>query len=292
MSYKTEFAENGYALVENVFNDEEIAEMKEAMKKIVEDFDFDNLPKSVFATSDESKHAKDEYFVESGAEVRGFFEEGALNKEGEVIVDKQFALNKVGHALHWLNPVFKKYSFHQKLKEIMRTLDFEVPQIVQSMYIFKQPRIGGLVNEHIDATFLRANPIGNLVGLWIALDDATEENGCLHFVPGSHKTTKADYSFVRTYNKEGPLVEFRGPKPDYTGLPFVPVPVKKGSLVLIHGLCVHKSDSNTSDKTRHAYTMHILESKGAQWLKENWLVVFHPGIMSRANLRLQQTPTY
>ncbi|KAF8373669.1 hypothetical protein PRIPAC_80098, partial [Pristionchus pacificus] len=277
MSYKEEFAENGYALVENVFNDEEIAEMKEAIKQIVEDFDFDNLPKSIFATSDEKKHAKDEYFVESGAEVRGFFEEGALNENGEVIVQKQFALNKVGHALHWLNPVFKKYSFHAKLKEIMKNLDFEVPQIVQSMYIFKQPRIGGLVNEHIDATFLRANPIGNLVGLWIALDDATEENGCLHFVPGSHKTTTADYSFVRTYKKEGPMVEFRGPKPDYTGLPFVPVPVKKGSLVLIHGLCVHKSESNTSDKTRHAYTMHILESKGAQWLKENWL---------------QQTPTY
>ncbi|GMS95187.1 hypothetical protein PENTCL1PPCAC_17362 [Pristionchus entomophagus] len=271
MSYKSEFAEKGYALIDNVFNDEEIAEMKEAMKKIVDDFDFDNLPKSIFATYDENKHAKDEYFVESGAEVRGFFEEGALNKEGEVIVEKQFALNKVGHALHWLNPVFKKYSFHAKLKEIMRTLDFEVPQIVQSMYIFKQPRIGGLVNEHIDATFLRANPIGKLVGLWIALDDATEENGCLHFVPGSHKTTTADYSFVRTYTKDGPIVQFRGPKPDYTGLPFLTVPVKKGSLVLIHGLCVHKSDSNTSDKTRHAYTMHILESKGAEWLKENWL---------------------
>ncbi|GMT23817.1 hypothetical protein PFISCL1PPCAC_15114, partial [Pristionchus fissidentatus] len=277
MSFTSDFAKNGFAVVDNVFNDEEIAEMKEAIKKIVDDFDFDNLPKSIFATSDEKKHAKDEYFVESGAEVRGFFEEGALNKDGQVIVDKQLALNKVGHALHWLNPVFKKYSFHSKLKEIMRNLDFEVPQIVQSMYIFKQPRIGGLVNEHIDATFLRANPIGNLVGLWIALDDATEENGCLHFVPGSHKTTSADYSFVRTYKKEGPMVEFRGPKPDYTNLPFVPVPVKKGSLVLIHGLCVHKSESNTSDKTRHAYTLHILESKGAEWLKENWL---------------QQTPNY
>lgn len=79
--------------------------MKEAIKQIVEDFDFDNLPKSIFATSDEKKvaineyflldcflssyisflqHAKDEYFVESGAEVRGFFEEGALNENGEV----------------------------------------------------------------------------------------------------------------------------------------------------------------------------------------------------------------
>lgn len=70
MSYKEEFTENGYALVENIFNDEEvrnffnfdfvryffqIAEMKEAIKQIVEDFDFDNLPKSIFATSDEKK---------------------------------------------------------------------------------------------------------------------------------------------------------------------------------------------------------------------------------------------
>lgn len=61
------------------------------------------------------------------------------------------------------------------------------PQIVQSMYIFKQPSIGGAVTDHVDATFLQIEPIEKVVGIWIAVDDAEIENGCLWFIPGSHK---------------------------------------------------------------------------------------------------------
>lgn len=51
-----------------------------------------------------------------------------------------------------------------------------------SMYICKQPKIGGVVDVHRDATFLRCAP-DTLYGLWIAIEDATLENGwwaCLY----------------------------------------------------------------------------------------------------------------
>jgi len=93
-----------------------------------------------------------------------------------------------------------------------------------------------------------------LLGIWIAIDSALEQNGCLWFIPGSHKDEECrqqsnGYHFVRTKNalqgnNHGALVEFAGTRPVY-GVgerKFIPVEVKKGSLVLINGNVVHKSD--------------------------------------------------
>ena len=52
------------------------------------------------------------------------------------------------------------------------------------MYIFKQPRIGDKVIPHQDGSYLYTEPL-KVVGIWIALEDCTLENGCLQFIPGS-----------------------------------------------------------------------------------------------------------
>ena len=57
------------------------------------------------------------------------------------------------------------------------------------MYIFKQPFIGDKVVPHQDGSYLHTNPL-KVIGVWIALEDCTVENGCLSFVPGSHKGNK------------------------------------------------------------------------------------------------------
>ncbi len=54
---------------------------------------------------------------------------------------------------------------------------------LQSMYIFKQPSIGGVVVPHQDSTFIHTTPL-SCVGLWWALEDATRDNGCLWAMPG------------------------------------------------------------------------------------------------------------
>lgn len=51
----------------------------------------------------------------------------------------------------------------------------------------------------------------------------------------------------------------------------MPVPVKKGSLVLIHGQVVHKSENNMSDNPRPAYTFHVVDEHGTTWAEDNWL---------------------
>jgi phytanoyl-CoA hydroxylase len=147
------------------------------------------------------------------------------------------------------------------------------------MVICKQPEIGGAVPPHQDSTFLYTDP-PSAVGFWYALEDATVENGCLSFLPGSHKSAEIKKRFVRKNGGAG--TEFI----DNDGMKF-PVgkeyeteetdgeyklgEVKAGTLVLIHGNLLHKSEKNISQKGRIIYTFHVIEGQSAVYDQRNWL---------------------
>lgn len=90
---------------------------------------------------------KNKYFLDSADKISYFFEEKAVGENGELLVDPDVSLNKIGHALHALNPNFKKITFDERVKEICFQLGFQEPAVVQSMYIFKNPGIGSEGNE-------------------------------------------------------------------------------------------------------------------------------------------------
>lgn len=73
------------------------------------------------------------------------------------------------------------------MTSLAKSLKFESPAILQSMVIFKQPKIGGAVPPHQDSSFLYTQPL-SATGLWLALEDCTPENGYLSFISGSHKS--------------------------------------------------------------------------------------------------------
>ncbi len=71
----------------------------------------------------------------------GFFlEEKALNADGQLNVPVDVAINKIGHAMHDLDPVFREWSRSAKVAELMSDLGYQQPIPVQSMYIFKVRR--------------------------------------------------------------------------------------------------------------------------------------------------------
>jgi phytanoyl-CoA hydroxylase len=145
-------------------------------------------------------------------------------------------------------------------------LAIKEPALVQSMYIFKQPRIGGEVTCHQDSTFLYTDP-PSVVGLWFALEDATIDNGCLWALPGGHLNGLKS-RFVRDPAGGTKFVRLNEePWPD-EGL--VPLEVPAGTLILLDGMLPHLSRINRSDRSRHAYTLHFIDG-ACEYPAENWL---------------------
>jgi len=261
------FRRDGILVIEDFLSQADVVSLRNACSKLVQDMD-PNEHKGQFSTTDHQQ-GKDPYFLESGDKIRFFFEPDVFDEQGNLTKEKSSVLNKMGHSLHTLDQDFKRVSFSEDVQAVVRSLGMVDPAIIQGMYIFKQPGVGGAVTPHQDATFLYNSPI-KLYGLWFPIDDATEENGCLWYVPGSHNQP-VNRRYVRS-NKNGNVVmTFRGEYDNYPDSAWVAAPVKKGALVLIHGQVYHKSEKNCSAKPRHAYTFHVIEMSGSKYSEENWL---------------------
>lgn len=80
------------------------------------------------------------------------------------------------------------------------------------------------------------------------------------------------FSFVRMKDENGKIkCDYDKPGYNFPREQFTPCPVKAGSLVLIHGLVIHMSDANLSDKRRCAFTFHVMETEKCKYVEENWL---------------------
>ena len=193
-----------------------------------------------------------------------FFESKAFDKNGKITKPINLIINKIGHALHDLDPVFNNFSHRDDLDKISKSIGFIDPKLLQSMYIFKQPKIGGEVSCHQDSTFLYTEP-ESAVGFWVALEDATLDNGCLLVAKGSHKGPLRKL-FTKKNNKMEMVTLDETPFENTD----TALEVKQGTLVLLHGRLAHYSSENKSNKSRHAYTLHVIEGK-SKYPKGNWL---------------------
>lgn len=237
--------------------------LRARMDVLVADFN-PSATSTVFSTIEVS-HGDEEWFLTSGDQVRFFFEDGALDQDGNLVVPLDRAINKVGHALHDLDPVFDEFSRQRFFAELAGDLGYVDPRLLQSMYIFKPPGIGGEVSWHCDHTFLWTEPL-SVTGFWVALEDADEANGCLWYLPGSH-TVSPKSRFRR--QGTGTVTDIVDPTPyDATGAR--PLPAPKGTVVLLHGAVAHWSAPNRSNRSRHAYTLHLIEGT-AKYPNDNWL---------------------
>ena len=295
---------------------DECQAMKRKMKQLVDEEWDPSIDLDSFGTDDKANTARGDYFLESADKIHFFAEPTALERtaEGKQVLKLEYegdhrieALNKVGHALHLpKDSPFGKYFRSSKLAELVKgDLGWKDPVVPQSMYIFKQANNGGPVNSHQDSTFLFTTPRQTCLGLWLALDDATIENGCLWVRPASHKEgVRRQYcrnplhfgkssivsrsnecagdataaKFIMCENNEEKPVDWEGslPKNGWHGLfeaGFVPVECKAGDLLAFTGTLDHLSLPNHSNKPRHTFQLHLVDGPeaGITWSESNWL---------------------
>ena len=259
---KAQYQKDGFIIIPNFKTAEEIAALRARAAQVVNDFD-PGAAQGIFTTRDQKA---DEYFLASDNTVRCFFEEEAFGADGQLKQPKELSINKIGHAMHDLDPGFRAFTSDARLEQVARDLGLEQPQVWQSMYIFKQPGIGGEVRWHQDATYFETTPI-SVTTFWFALEDATLENGCMWAEPGGHRTPLRE-RFVR--NGDAVRMEKLDDMPWPTDATAVPLECKAGSLVCFHGLLPHYSAPNRSPVSRHAYTLHVTDGRTA-YSPHNWI---------------------
>jgi ectoine hydroxylase-related dioxygenase (phytanoyl-CoA dioxygenase family) len=263
---KQRFEQQGYLVLDELFNQQQINTLKAAAGKIVDDFDPQST-RSVFSTETESNTNRDDYFLDSDDKIRCFFEEDAFSGDGKLRQTKALSINKIGHALHVLSPEFAAFSQAKIIAQIAEDLGVVSPEIRQSMYIFKQPKIGGVIRWHQDATYFFTAP-QSVVTFWFAIEDANIENGCLQVdKQGADFVLKEQFKRYADDTTELMTLEnVDWPTQDRA----LPLEVKAGSLVVFNGALPHFSEANTSHKSRHAFTLHLTSAQ-AKYDEHNWL---------------------
>ena len=259
---------DGFLVIEGFAGPDACAGLRERAIEIVEAFE-PGERRSIFTTN-EQERVSDAEFLESANTTWCFFEEEAFAPNGALRQDKILSINKIGHAMHDLDDVFRSFTDTDDLAGVAADIGLADAMALQSMYIFKQPHIGGEVGCHQDATFLYTEPV-TVTGFWFAIEDARLDNGCLWAQPGGHRTNLRKV-FKRRGADNDAGTEFEildaTPLPDPADL--VPLEVPAGTLVVLNGLLPHWSDVNRSPVSRHAYSLHCI-SAAADYPAWNWL---------------------
>jgi phytanoyl-CoA hydroxylase len=159
----------------------------------------------------------------------------------------------------------KALSEHPPLLEVLRRLMEDEPELFQDMALLKPPRIGGEKPWHQDHAYFNL-PLGTtVIGVWIALDDATPENGCMRILPGSHR--------------RGPVVHFK--RRDWqicdshvSGEGITAVPLRRGDCLLFHCLLHHGTPANRTPLRRRALQFHYKPASAPSTSSEERLAIF------------------
>ena len=264
-SLRSRFEQDGFVVVPGFKTRDEIAALRARAEEIVEAFD-PGASRAIFTTRDEANTKSDEYFLTSATAVRCFFEEEAFDASGSLRGAKSLSINKIGHAMHDLDPVFERFSHDPRLHDLALELGIAEPRVYQSMYIFKQPHIGGEVRWHQDATYFLTDPV-TVTTFWFALERAERSNGCLWVQRGGHRTPLRERFVV---DEHGARLERINELPCPSGDVAEPLEVAAGTLVVFHGLLPHYSAPNRSERSRHAFTLHAVDGR-ARYAPTNWI---------------------
>lgn len=145
-------------------------------------------------------------------------------------------------------PVFHAHALHAGLLDLIEGLIGTPFSVFETQALLKPPSIGSPKPPHQDNAYFQVQPADAVITCWCALDDATVENGCMMYIPGSHKFGLIEHKWIEGTPHQVPVgVDLS--KPAY-------VPLKAGGVVFHHSLTLHMSGPNRSKGWRRAFISH------------------------------------
>jgi len=166
---------------------------------------------------------------------------------------------------------YRKLLYHEPLLDIAESLIGANIQLFHDQALYKPAYHGGEVYWHQDNAYWQCDP-PNLVSIWIALDDADEENGCMNVIPGSYIEGLAAHG--RAKSEKGDLPALLQVDADVDRA--VAVPVKAGSAMVHHCMTLHQTNPNCSPRDRRAMVIHYMQSgtrnRNGDVMKDNLLL--------------------
>ncbi len=259
------FHKQGFVILKNSVSESWQERLKARAHEIVENWDFDSEPRSIFYGTLLQKSLEGQaYIFESLEKVSCFFARGdeALSYDG-----KNHKIIEIGHALHCNDPLFHSFAKSRIIVDIVQCLGYSKAMMFQSRYFMKPPGSRGVPPHQDGSVFYTTSP--SCITLWIALEDATIENGCVWAIPGSHELGLQSRRIIDPTSGLGVFAPVeKDNEINYEGN-YVPLEVPAGGIIVTHGGLVHRSYRNNSSSTRQALALHICEA-GAIFPTDNW----------------------
>lgn len=299
------FQEHGYLILPGFADASEVAKIQSSMRDLIESWspemrsdgqcpaDSDRNATSAncgltasWSGLRSSKHGH-QFLLESATKPSIFLDpevtsDSSTIKNGTLNIG---AVRKVAHGLHLHPGPWRDLVHSPKMRRVVHGLGWKNPVIIQTQYRVAAPKSAG-VDRHQDSTSIYTYP-PTCLGVWLALEDADEANGCLRIRAGSHrgplwerlvvqddvncthggcrdgeceKNCSANFVFEKIIHTE------RAPNTEFT-----PIPVSKGDAIVLHGFAEHYSDrGHDASRGRASLQYHFVE-KSAQWASDNWL---------------------
>ena len=223
------FIQNGYLVVPNLLSDSEIEELRQDTVSLA----------------------------------RGKYECDSLKPLPDSVSNED-AIGRILciHQPHFVSETIEKYVKHPKICGILSQItaahlpfwDGSV-KCMQSMLFVKPPNFQGQA-WHQDEIYIPTRD-RSLIGAWIAMDDATVENGCLWVLPGSHRQ---GYLYPQRNHENPDEFDFAQESYGFDGSAEVPVEVTTGTLVFFNGYLLHRSRKNRGRTFRRVLVNHYCNS--------------------------------
>jgi phytanoyl-CoA hydroxylase len=197
-------------------------------------------------------------------QIEPFYREGQVD---ERVTDPELTIRKV-----WLfagvSPVLAEIAANPKLVAVLDQLIGPGHRMIQDMALIKPPFHGSEKPWHQDTAYFDWTPLGGVIGVWIALDEATVENGCMQVVPGSHLDGPVPHFHVRDCQVADDRVRV-----DRAHV----VPLEPGGVLFFSGLIHHGTPPNLSGDRRRALQYHYAAAECRNMTIQEHAELFNEG---------------